>query len=490
MIFVIENFMKKLLLILLLVCESTLFSQTILNSYPISMRNSGGYSQILNVENTKTHDVFAFIADDKNLAILQYNKALFLTNELRTSRSNIEDKLIIGYSFDEDGNPTLYWSSEDFKSIVLIKYDMSNKAIKPLKFSFPYSKEYFIATFQKNNVFYLLSKDSAEQTLTLYKFKDDTVEEKPLDFSSFTFQNRNTQPISFNQFIRDYPIEKIEVGDYNPLSRSIKKSKAYMLDNRLVLTFDQNPAKTQIFDVNLQTYEIKEKNFPQSMAEKSRRINNSFFLDDRLYQINTNSEELQLDIKDYNTGETIKNIKVSKNDTIKFKNSPLLLQVEDQKPKEIRKTSTFLKYLSALDIGISTFKNRQNTYVTIGGIPKEARAYYSFYDDLQPFEINLLQFGQNQTVYFESILDPKFEFIQQRQEPFASDNIYYFLETNKKIRLQNTLPLDDFSILGYYDSAAKQFIMRKFMDGFIPDEVTNPLIDKAVFSKSFKFDRP
>lgn len=490
MIFVIKKIMKKLLLILLLTCKSALFSQTILNSYPINMRNSGNYSQILNVENSKTHDVFAFIADDKNLAILQYNKALFLTNELRTSRINIEDKLIIGYSFDENGNPTLYWSSEDFKSIVLIKYDMTNKAIKPLKFSFPYSKEYFIATFQKNNVFYLLSKDSAEQTLTLYKFKDDTVEEKPLDFSTFTFQNRNTQPITFNQFIRDYPIEKIEVGDYNPLSRSIKKSKAYMLDNRLILTFDQNPAKTQIFDVNLETYEIKEKNFPQSMAEKSRRISNSFFLDDRLYQINTNSEELQLDIKDYNTGETIKNIKVSKNDTIKFKNSPLLLQIEDQKPKEIKKTSTFLKYLSALDFGISVFKNSQNAYITIGGITQQDRSYYSFYDDVQPFQINLSQYGQNQTAYFESILNPKFEFIQQRQEPFASDNIYYFLETNKKIRLQNTLPLDDFSILSYYDSAGKQFIMRKFTDGFTPDETTNPIIDKAVFSKSFKFDRP
>lgn len=482
--------MKNTFLFFLLLYKSIVLSQTILNSYPVNMRNSGGYGQILNIENAKTHDIFAFIADDKNLSVLQYNKALFLTNELKTSRSNIEDKLIIGYSFDEDQNPTLYWSTEDFKSIVLIKYDMINKTIKPLKFSFPYSKQYFIATFQKNNIFYILSKDSAEQTLTLYRFKNDTVEEKPLDFSTFTFQNKNTQFLTFNQFIRDYPIEKIEVGDYNPLSRSIKKSKVYMLDNRLILTFDQNPAKTQIFEVNLETYEIKEKNFPQPVSEKPKKLSNSFFLDNKVYQINTNQEELIIDIKNYNTGETIKNVKISKNDTIKFKNSPLLLQVEDQKPKDIKKTSTFLKYLSALDIGISAFKNNQNTYITLGGVPKDERPYYSFYDDLQPFQLNFSQYGQNQTVFFESILDPNSEFVQQRQEPFASDNIFYFLDRNKKITLQNTLTLDNYSILSYYDPATKQFVMRKFTDGFIPDETTNPLIDKAVFSKSFKFDRP
>ena len=75
-----------------------------------------------------------------------------------------------------------------------------------------------------------------------------------------------------------------------------------MLDNRLILTFDQNPAKTQIFEVNLETYEIKEKNFPQPVSEKPKKLSNSFFLDNKVYQINTNQEELIIDIKNYNTG--------------------------------------------------------------------------------------------------------------------------------------------------------------------------------------------
>ena len=70
------------------------------------------------------------------------------------------------------------------------------------------------------------------------------------------------------------------------------------------------------------------------------------------------------------------------------------------------------------------------------------------------------------------------------------DNINYFLDQNKKAAFPNILKVKDFYILGYFDSAAKQYIMRKFTDGFIPDEPLNPIIDKAVFSKSFPADKP
>jgi hypothetical protein len=143
-----------------------------------------------------------------------------------------------------------------------------------------------------------------------------------------------------------------------------------------------------------------------------------------------------------------------------------------------------------LDIGLSVFKNGQNIYIMQGGAPKPERPYYSFYDDMGIAQMNFSQFVQIETVYFESILNQNLEFIHQAQEPFAVDNISYFLDRNRKIALQNILTLPNFSILGYYDSAAKQYVMRKFTDGFIPDETTNPLIDKAVFSKTFRFDKP
>jgi hypothetical protein len=144
---------KKLLLFLLLIYKSTLLGQTILTSFPLDLKNSKGNNQILNVENVQTHDVFVFATDEKNITILKYNSALFLSNQYTGPRINSDCKLLIGYSFGEDGNPTLYWSSQGFKNILVIKYYLENKTYKILNFEFPYSSQYVITQFQKDNLF-------------------------------------------------------------------------------------------------------------------------------------------------------------------------------------------------------------------------------------------------------------------------------------------------------------------------------------------------
>lgn len=480
--------MKKSLLFFLLIYKSLLFSQTVLNSYPLDFKRSDQNNQILNVEDTTTNDVFVFATNTQNITILKYNTALFLKDDFTLSRTNLEDKSIIGYSFSEDGNPTLYWSTEDYRSIYVIKYYLETKTYKVLSFNFPFSTQHIITTFQQNNLFYILSQDITQPALNVYAFKNGTVEEKTLDFSEFTFQNTKTQFIPFDLVIDENPIEKIESDEYNSLYKSAKKSKIYMLNKHIILTLDYNPKKTQVFDFNLNTNELTEKNFTQSVLEGPKKTSNSFFYNDKLYQINTTETDLLFDIKDYNSGKIIKSYKVSKNDTIRFKSSPLFIQHENQKPREIKKTSKFLQRLSACDIGLSVFKSTQNTLVTLGGIPKIEKIYYNLnensfgWDYASPFHTD--------NVFFESTLSDNSEFVSLAQQPLALDNINYFLGQNKKALLPNTLKFKNYYILGYYDTVSKQYMMRKFTDGFIPQEPSNPIINKATFSKSFPLNKP
>lgn len=465
---------------MLLTCKSTLFSQTILTSFPLDLKNSKENIQSLSVENVRTHDVFVFATDDNNITILKYNSALFLTNQYTGPLKTLAYKSLIGYSFSEDGNPTLYWSSEGFKNILVIKYYLESKTHKILNFTFPFASQYVVTQFQNNNLFHILAKDRFKQALIVYTFRDEKVEQKIIDFSSFNFQDENTQFVTFNQIIGRNPIEKIEIDEYNPLFKSTKKSKVYMLKDHIILTLDHNPKKTQVFDINLESHDLTEKNFTQSSIQDPKKITNSFYQEDKLYQITASESELLLDIKDYNSSQTIKSIKVSKNDTIHFKNSPLVIQKDNRKPTELKKTKKFLKHLYLLDIGLSVFKNKQNTFITVGGTPKTVDLSYL---DYTLFEEDFAPIYQSESVYFESILDSNFEFLHQEEQPLAIDNILYFLSLNKKVTSKNILKYKDYYILGYYDNTAKQYVMRKFTDGF--NWENQYLIPKSIFfSKS------
>lgn len=492
MFFVVKRLVKKIIFLFLLFCKSVLFSQTILNSAPLEIKESNRSNQLLTVENKATHDVFVFAANNENLSVLQYSSSLFLKDKYTTPLKNISNRSLIGYSFSEDGNPTLYWSTPDFEIILAVKCFLESKTSRVLYFKFASSRQYVVSQFQQNDSFNILTKDLDDQALMLYSFKNGTVEEKLLDFSTFRFQDKNGKLRTFTEIIRENPIEKMDESEYNPLYSTTAKTKLYVLPNRMIFTFDYNPKTTQIFDFNTETEEIKEKNFEQSVNEKGRKLSNSFLQDDKLYQVTANEEELSFDVKDYETGQNLHNTRVSKEDTIKFKISPLFIQREGRKPSELKTTKKFLKHLSFLDLGLSVFKNNQNTYFTIGGTPRinDMDAFPNF-DYLDPDIAALIpavynSFGtmHTESVYFESVFDSNYTFLKQENiEPLAMDNIYYFLNTNKKIALNNIIKYKDFYILGYYDSASKQYIMRKFKDGFNADD---PFLNEINTPSSFR----
>ena len=487
--------MKKIVLLFLLFSDSLLFSQTILNSFPLELKKLNGTEEILTARNENTGELFVFAADRENITILRYNSSLFLTDQYKGPLKDIGDKSLVGYSFSADGLPTLYWSTKHYGTIIAIKYFFGNKTSKNLNFVFTSEKQSIIAQFQLQNSFNLLVKDLEEQTLILYIFENGTVKQKIFDFSNFKFQNRNTKFVTFNYVIQQNPIEKIDAEEYTPLFKSTAKSKLYIFPNRFVLTLDHNPKKTQLFDINIETEEIKEKTFNQSAIQKPKKISNSFFQDNKLYQTIASDDELFLDIKDYNSNETLKSFYITKNDTIGFKTSPLLIQREDEKAKELKTTKKFLNYLSYLDIGLSVFKNKENTLITLGGTPNRQGSFviasyavddFGFYDSSSPYYPQNYSLGyiHTETVYFESVWDPNYNIVKQEQlEPLAIDNIYYFMSMNKQIALDNILKFKDFYILSYYDTVSKQYVMRKFKDGFNADD---PFLERLNTPSSFK----
>lgn len=469
--------MKKTLLLILLIYQSTLFSQVLLTSYDFDLNKNDSNVQILNAENSLTHDVFVFAVKGQDITILKYNNALFLMDKLTLSLADYESKRIIGYSFNEDGNPSLYWTSSDLNEIIITKYFFESKTIKNLKFKMPSTSDYVVATFQKNNSFCLLSKNISEEILTTYLFNEGIAEQTIFDFSPYKFLNKKSQNILFHDLINENPLEKMDFKNYNPLYKSTSTSKFYVVDDKIILTLDQNSRQTQVFELNLENHVLTEKLFSQPIPQKTSYSSNSFLSENKLYQIKANAEELIFEAKNYDSGEIMKSISIPKKESIYFKNSPLALKKESRKLKSIKNTSLFLKYLSNLKVGLSVYHNKSEDFVTIGGSPNIQ--YYqkpSFNNTAEEFndEPGLKQNYQNvnmvpintETVFFESTWDKNFEFISARQAPFAVDNISYFISQQKEIGFENIIKFKDYYILGYYDLSKKSYIMRKFKDGY------------------------
>ncbi|AOW08880.1 hypothetical protein [Flavobacterium gilvum] len=460
--------MKKILLFFILIQCNSLLSQTVLATAPLEFKKSKDYRQVINAENTSTHEVFVFASDKETLTILKYNSALFLTNQFSLPRPDTNYKLLSGYSFNGNGNPTLYWSNADFTKILAVQYDLDTKTnIAQISYEQQFFNQTIITQFQANDTFYILTQKHFEEKLMLYVFKDGKKEEKTLDFGSFKFKNSKNQPVSFSKILEVLPIEKIETNQFNPLFKGSEKTKLYALKNRLLLTLDHDDNETQAFDIDLATFEIKEKHFHKSQTKNYVSLSNSYYHEGKIYQIKVNAEELLFEIKDYNTGDSIKSITTAKTSAIPYKTSPLWLQLEGQRPKEIKNTEKFLHQLVYLEVGLTVYKTPKAILITMGGTGNiQFTDVANTFSSNDPSVSDLMYHYIPTTAYFESLFDKKLENNRQDQEPLAVDFISRFTQENPDITLVNVMRYNNYYILGYYDNDNKEYVMRKFIDGF------------------------
>ncbi len=456
--------MKKTITFLFLIQSVLLFSQTVLSTFPLELKKSNQYKQIVNAQNTITQDIFVFASDKENITILKYNIAVFLSEQMTLPRPDTDYKLLSGYSFNTEGNPTLYWSNENLKKILAVEYDLNAKTTTT---TFSYNLEFFnqtlITQFQENNVFYLLTQKHFEEKLILYVFKNGKIEEKTLDFTSFNFKNTRNKEIKFSQILDVCPIEKIETGHFNPLFKATERTKLYVLKNRLLLTFDHNDNETQAFYIDLATFDIQEKNYLKTSTKDPASLSNSYYHEGKIYQLKVNTEELLFEIKDYNTTETLKSISVLNTDTIPFKTSPFWFQLEGQKPRQLKNTAKYLNQLVYLQVGLTVYKTSQSILITLGGTGDILFTNYEYnFQNANDFISRSIP----TTIYFESIFDKKLNHNKKSEDPLAVDFISGFVLEHREVTLSSVIRHKNYYILGYYDTYAKQYTMIKFIDGF------------------------
>lgn len=464
--------MKKIFLSLFALCCINLsFGQTLLASHPLELKKAASYHQIINAVNNQ-NQVFAFASDKEKLKVLKYSNALFFKDSLSVSRPDKSYDAMVGFSFEDNGNPYLYWSSEDYTKIQSQYFDFSNRTSSIASYQVSFKSEDILSAFSENNSFYILSLIQKEDKLKFYCFNKGQLEEKIVDFSSFKFIDENGKSSTFSNLIKENSIEKIDTRSSNPLFQSVSKIKFYVTGKQMVLTFDSS-SRTQLFDIDLTTFAISEKTIPSLAIKGNGGQSNSYLHDNKLYQIRVNEEELAIAAVDIATGEQLKNYTASPKDSISFRNSPLYSQTANQRGQELKNTKKFFQRLNNSYLGITVYKTPTAVMVTAGGIrdvgstgrillgisSSVAMAISgSYYTPEGIFD------SQNmQTIYFEGLFNDKFEHKKGPQQDLAVDYISQFLSENNA-SLVSVFPYKDYFIMGYYDSKKKEYALRKFED--------------------------
>ncbi|HEU4496870.1 MAG TPA: hypothetical protein VFR70_07450 [Flavobacterium sp.] len=467
--------MKKLLFALF-VLSLPYFSlgQTLLDSRPLKLKNPKSSQQILNAAN-ENGQVFAFAADKERVVALKYNKALFFSDSLSIPRPDKEYEFMAGYSFDENGSPYVYWANEDFTKMQSVYLGFENKASAISVFNLPSNEETIAGTFSKNNAFYIVALPKKENSLKIYVFSKNKLQEKVLDFSAYSFVSHNGKTKKFNEFIQEEGLQFIEEKVLNPLYRSVGISKAYAAPGKLLLTAD-SPSQTQILEIDLNSFSVSQKIILQQALAKEGGRANSYYAGGNLYQIKANQEEIAIAAAAVESGTVLKRYSATASDTIFFKNSPLYSQTGNKRGRALKNTKKFLQRLSDAELGISAYKTSGPIMLTIGGI-----RYVSSAGDIilgitagaamaaaDSGGGNISSFfdGQNrQSIFFESLFDAGFKHQDSQQQPLAFDSLAQFLDENE-VALESVFPYRDYFILSYYNAKTKEFVMRKFEDSY------------------------
>ncbi len=466
--------MRKIFPLLLVILFQSASAQTKLVSHYLDLKKSENHHQAIAAVNSETKEVFLFASDKELLNIHHYNNAFFFKDSLIVDRPLKDFPNMSGYSFFENA-PFIYWGSADLKRIQAIKYDIKNKSAQTTSFELPFKEEQLLMQFNENNTFYLISQISVENKLKLYVFNGAKLEEKVIDLSNIKFTDNANRNLSFKEIIALHPIRKMEQSSGNSLVEATFTTKMFVQPSKILISFDHKSIQTQILEIDLQTFEVTERIFLQPQLKQPGK-SNSFINTGNLFQCKANADEFVFEVKNYDSGEIIKSHQFTLNDTVSFKNSPLLSQTGSKPPRLFKNTAKFLSRINESDVAVSAYLLPNNHFlVSFGGtrnvtsptavllgatvLAAEVLAGTGFGDPY--FDQDRLQ-----VAFFDSLFDDNFKHLSGEPEPMAIDFISNFVSEQRDITLENTFKFRDFYVLGYYDVKAKQYIFRKFEDGF------------------------
>lgn len=481
---------KKLLLTALLLNGLASFSQEVVTSAPVELKKNRDVFQTVNNEK---NEVTLFVSDKIKVKAIHLDQKMQIVDSLSAERPNTKTYTnMIGYNISKN-NTRLFWSSNDYEDIYCQLFDFNSKKVTTQQHTLVLKEEKILQKFSENENFYILTVVKKSNNFKLHIFnKDGSYKEKIISLEGFHFFKSNYTKTNLYgvmeqnllPFEAPFSLENITVENPTSLTNAAKKRKCYFNKKEIVITIDTNPDYTQVLILDLEKFSATEKIIRSfiipNISDSGYRVHivsNSFFIDNKLYQIKSSSDEFHFTIKDLESN-TIKEFSATANRPIDFKNSEIYQEGGDfgGGKRTLENSSQFIRKINNLNAGITCYHIGENTLITIGGVSavqqsagQAALGSFGLIGALvsvaiyNPTMENFNSYSNRKVVKIEGIFDKEGNHIKGDLQPLAFDKIRTFFDKNNDVSSQTLFKLD-YYYLGYYDNKSKEYIIRKFAD--------------------------
>ncbi|MEH0153895.1 hypothetical protein V6R21_07085 [Limibacter armeniacum] len=513
------NYRSFIGLLLLLFFTSNAFSQQLLGAFNFgrSYNIDDKAESFIVAENGYLPNMLFFINKEKvHLSIWDQDE--YLGNILEAEKPERFIKTL--GSVTNDDSHTLFFTTKNEDELSSIKFNLNEGTSKSTTFpkTLPLTDQKLLSTFTHQNSFYLLTLLDSSSTLRILKVGDLNINQvQDIDLKtglqSFFEENEVVKDSLFSALLHstlysnNHRFTNIESQQVNPLLLSAQNNKLYIDGNNLLLTLDRPREQTISIKINLYDFSHEVKYFSHPSIELGKfttYTSNSYYHDNKLYQVIVSSKESCLSITDFNTNELIQEYRTKKGDSITIKNSAYTNHHIRRKSKKKKggaqlKDHNFIEETLDGHLGISVYEAQKNIEATWGAF-KFVRDNERSSDGTAALALSTVSAGLELTVlapitagiltpsvgvsvyinpialitankniesnYIKSLFDKQTgEYIPKFTTPNVLERIeFYTLNWKDEVIAKTLVKQGNDYILGYYDKLKGRYFLRVFED--------------------------
>lgn len=454
--------------------------------------NSQNDKESYAISNELNNELVILLKGKKNCKASLYNLNYQKQLEIVTDPLPKRYGQILGYNIREHSY-SIFLSNNNFSKFGVLYFDFDNKTslTKKLDFYINNNEEY-IESINYQNKIYVITSTIGTSDLNFYNFDNNYKTNK----TTVTFSDiESPDPydpdylITLNYLLAKEPrrnidthkkITKIELNNPNAIETTSKKNKLFVDKDRLIFSIDYFDDETILCFMDLKTYKASVKTFDKPFkTEEGYLKSNSYFFDNKLFQIASSFKKMKFTVTDLESEKIIKEYSILRNDSITFKNSPIIQEggalISKNSIREMEKTTKYLRKISLGDLGISVFKTKQKYNVILGGtkeIPKHgpvpqlggAFELYAgpFVASFNPTGFGYSRYAATKSTYIKCLFNTDFEHLKGDVPKNVFDLIDEYDETVKKPLAKNVFLHNNIIHYGFFDQKNKVYKLLLF----------------------------